>query len=95
MYPVVEQQAPSTPLKTTVALDGKEVHREVDTGVSFSLISETTFKALWDAETAPPLQQTEVKLRAYTGRKVYVLGSIMVTAETMQVSESLPPTPGG
>ena len=26
MYPVIEQQASSTPLKTTVALEGKELH---------------------------------------------------------------------
>ena len=82
MYPVVEQQSPSTPPKTTVALEGKELHIEVDTGASLSLISETTFKALWDTNDTPPLQQTEVKLRTYTGQEICVLGSITVTAET-------------
>ena len=63
---------------------------EVDTGASLSLISETTFKTLWDADTAPPLQQTEVKLRTYTGQEICVLGSIMVTAETKGQQARLP-----
>lgn len=72
MYPVVKQRAPSTPLKTTVALEGKEIHMEVDTDAFLSLISETTFKDLWDADTAPLLQQTEVKLWTYTLEKKFV-----------------------
>ena len=89
MYPVVEQQAPSTPLKTTEALKGKELHLEVDTGASYSSISETTIKALWDADDALPLRQTEVKLRTYTGQ-IHVLGSITVTAETPGQQACLP-----
>ena len=63
---------------------------EVDTGASYSLISETTVKALWDANDAPPLRQTEVKLRTYTGQKIRVLGSITVTAETPGQQARLP-----
>ena len=80
MYSVVNQKAPSTPLKTTVALERKELHMVVDTGSSLSLISETTFKALRDADTTFPLQQTEVKLWTYTRQEICVLGFIMVTA---------------
>ena len=63
---------------------------EVDTGASLSQISETTFKVLWDADTALPLQQSEVKLQTYTGQEICVLGSIMVTAETQGQQACLP-----
>jgi hypothetical protein len=49
---------------------------EVDTGVSLSLISETTYKKLWEANALPELQQTTVKLRFYTGEEIGVLGCI-------------------
>ena len=90
LYPVVDQDAPSTPLKTAVTLDGKVLDMEVDTGASLSLISEATFKSLWNASAAPALQESAVKLRTYTGEEIAVLGSILVTAGTNDQEARLP-----
>ena len=94
MYLVVDQAAPSTPLKAAVNLEGKVLDMEVDIGASLSLISETTFKSLWDASAAPALQESTVRLRTYTGEEITVLGSIQVTART-KWSTSSSATSGG
>ena len=51
---------------------------ELDTGASYSLISEQMYKATWP-EGAPSLEQSTVKLHTYTGEQVVVVGSITVT----------------
>ena len=80
MYSMVQQQGPSSLLKATVTLDEKVLDMEVDIGVSLSLISESTFKSLWTASSAPTLQKMEIKLHTYTGEEIEVLGSVAVTA---------------
>lgn len=80
MYSMVQQQGPSSLLKATVTLDEKVLDMEVDTGVSLSLISESTFKSLWTSSSAPTLQEMEVKLCTYTGEEIEVVGSVAVTA---------------
>ena len=46
LYPVIQQQSASAPLRSMVKLDEKELSMEVDTGASLSLMSETTYKKL-------------------------------------------------
>ena len=87
---MVDQAAPSTPLKAAVTLEGKVLDMEVDTGASLSLISEATFKSLWDASAAPALQESTVKLRTYTEEEIAVLGCILVTAGTNGQQARLP-----
>ena len=84
LYPVVQQQASSTPLQSTVMVDGKELSVEVDTGASLSLISEMTYKKLWKSDALPELQQTAVKLRTYTGEEIGVLGCINVEVQSKE-----------
>ena len=90
LYPVVQQQSSSTPLQSTVKLDGKELSMEVDTGASLSLISETTYKKLWESSALPELQPTTVKLRTYTGEEIGVLGCINVKVQTHGQEAQLP-----
>ena len=90
LYPVVQQQSSSTPLRSTVKLDGKELSMEVDTGASLSLISKTTYKKLWESDTLPELQQTAVKLRTYTGEEIRVLGCINVKVQSKEQEAHLP-----
>ena len=52
----------------------------VDTGPSFSLISEATYRKLWLTQQAPTLKQSSVRLTTYTGEPVPILGAIDVTA---------------
>ena len=63
---------------------------EVDTGASLSLISETTYKKLWESDTLPELQQTTVKLRTYTGEEMRVLGCINVRVQSKEQEAQLP-----
>ena len=73
-----------------VKLDGKELSMEVDTGASLSLMSETTYKKLWESDTLPELQQTAVKLRTYTGEEIRVLGCINVKVQSKEQEAHLP-----
>ena len=90
LYPVVQQQSASAPLRSMVKLDGKELSMEVDTGASLSLMSETTYKKLWESDTLPDLQQTAVKLRTYTGEEIGVLGCINVKVQSKEQEAHLP-----
>ena len=68
------------PIIVAVSLNGTETEMEVDTGASFSLISEATYRKLWRSQQAPALKQSSVRLTTYTGEPVPILGAIDVTA---------------
>ena len=69
------------PMLVTVQLNQVPLEMEVDTGATASLISEATLKSLWPEGNSPPLQESVVKLRTYTGEKLEVLGSLKVTVQ--------------
>ena len=46
---------------------------ELDTGVAISVMMEKTYKTVWNAENAPPIQPTNMKLHMYTGDSIPVL----------------------
>ena len=76
LYPVIQQKSSFLPLRSTLEVDGKELTMEVDTGAALSIISEATYKKLWESDTPPELQQTSVRLHTYTGEEMSVLGCI-------------------
>ena len=51
---------------------------EVDTGASFSVISEDTYNTLWSKVDKPPLSTCSTHLKTYTGEPIKVMGSIAV-----------------
>ena len=51
------------------------VHMELDTGASVSLVSEETWRRQFHEI---PLQETDVRLRIYTGESITVLGQALV-----------------
>ena len=53
---------------------------KVDTGASLSLISEATYRNMWQSNP-PQLQPTEKVLSTYTGESLEVLGSLSVLVE--------------
>ena len=63
------------PLYTTVSVDKQQLTMEVDTGASFSVISRKTYQKLFSFK---PLQQSNVKLKTYSGEPLPVHGSITV-----------------
>ena len=90
LYLVVQQQSASAPLQSMVKIDGKELSMELDTGASLSLMSETTYKKLWESDTLPELEQTAVKLRTCTGEEIGVLGCINVKVQSNEQEAHLP-----
>ena len=65
------------PIQVNLTVNEKPLTMELDTGASYSLISEETYKATWSE--GPSLQQSGIKLHTYTGEQVVVVGSITVT----------------
>lgn len=96
LYAVVTKSAASS-LHTTVLIDNRPLDMEVDTGAAFSLISEMTLNKLWDSDTAPPLQPSELPLplRTYAEELIQVLVSSMVTVIDNQQEAKLHLLVGG
>ena len=86
LFPV--KDAKSSPLQTTVKLDGHSVTMEIDTGASVSLISEATFRKIWGPQP-PHLQASTVTLHGYGGEQIPVVGSLNVTVQHCQQTEEL------
>ena len=53
---------------------------ELDTGVSLSIISSTTYKAITQQSTSSSLEKSAIFLKTYTGETIKVLGTTSVNA---------------
>ena len=63
---------------------------ELDTGAAVSVLSEATYKAVWNVENLPPLQPSQVHLHMYTGDTIPVLGMMHVSVQHNQQARQLP-----
>ena len=63
------------PFRVSLMLDKLTVSMEIDTGATYSLVSETTYQELWPDRG---LDKSIVKLCTYSGEALEVLGSIPV-----------------
>jgi hypothetical protein len=70
----------TTPYKVNISINGTSIDMEIDTGASLSVISEATYVDLHSEGKVPPLGNTDVILRTYTGEEVKPKGSLEVTA---------------
>ena len=77
------------PIMTMVTANGVELKMEVDTGTSVSIISEYTYNKLW-THNMPPLQETTLKLRTYTGETLQIHGAITVDVTYNAQTDILP-----
>ena len=66
------------PLMVTVELNNSSLRMEIDTGAAVSIISETTYTGLWPKNARPPLLQSTVLLRTYTGETLPIKGQVKV-----------------
>ena len=66
------------PLVVSVKLNGVDHEIELDTRASISIISEATYNKLWLQEKAPAIQESQVKLKTYSGEQLSVKGIIKV-----------------
>jgi len=78
------------PLLVTVSINNASLEMEVDTGASVSIISEETYNHLWSQADAPPLQESSVKLKTYSGEQIHVKGSTTVTVIYKEETKQLP-----
>ena len=76
IYEVTTRSNPSEP-PITMEIGGASLEMELDTGATFSLISEVTYNRLWGKQP-PPLKPTQLKLRTYTGEPLKACGEVTV-----------------
>lgn len=77
------------PLMVKVALDGRDVEMELDTGAALSVCSDSVFKQLWPS-SGPVIEPCAVKLKTYSGEALSVRGKAMVRVEYGGHSTRLP-----
>ena len=75
-------------MTVSVMINGVPCDMDVDTGATISLVSESTFRTLW-RKRPPVLEQSNVRLRTYTGEILCVLGVATVVVEYAEQREEL------
>ena len=75
MFTVVDSQKRCKELIMPVLIDGKSVDLELDTGASVTIIPNHVWSGVFAAKS---LQQTDVKLKSYSGHEIPVLGEAKV-----------------
>ena len=77
------------PLVVSVKLNDVDLEMEVDNGASISIISEATYNRLWSKGQAPVIQESQLKLKTYSGEQLSVKGVIEVKVQYKNQSEQL------
>ena len=75
MFTVVDSQGRCKELIVPMLINGKSVDMELDTGASVTIIPNNVWT---DVLAAKSLQQTDVKLRSYSGHEIPVVGEAKV-----------------
>lgn len=78
------------PIQRSVIINGTEVHFEVDTGCSVTVLSHKQYVQLRDLAVMPKLETCPIRLKTYTGEKLRVEGMVRVTVTHRNVSKMLP-----
>ena len=74
-FTVSDSRAKCKEFIVPVAIDGKTVDMELDTGASVTIIP----KSIWtDVLASKPVERTDVKLRSYSGHEIPVIGEAKV-----------------
>ena len=79
----------SEPIRVTLSLNRAKTVMEVDTGASVSIVSEATYRALWQEGVRPPLRSSPAKIQTYTGGKIAVVGEVPVTVQYEEQTKDL------
>ena len=80
---------PVKPLVVSVKVNNKDLEMELDTGASVSIISEVTYNHLWLQGQTPTLQESQVKLKMYSGKQVAVKDMVHVKVQYKEQTERL------
>ena len=62
-----------------MSLNGVEVIMAVDTDAAVSILNESTYNQLFEANGKLDLMPSDIKLKSYTGHQIEVLASCLVT----------------
>ena len=73
-----------------MTVNQKPLAMELDTGASYSLISEQTYQSIWRKKDGLMLQKSSVRLHTYMGEQVEVVGDITVSAYCDNQTVELP-----
>ena len=65
-------------MRVELTVNGATLPMVLDTGDSFSLIRENTYRNTWLAKKRPPLQPSDAHLYTYSDELIRVLGTISV-----------------
>ena len=76
----------SNPIMVALWLNGQKLDMEVDTGVSFSVISETTRQRIFSNE---PLHPSDLVLKTYTDESMEVRGTLNMRGKYRDQKEKL------
>lgn len=74
------------PFNVELSLNGAPLSMQVDTGASATNISNSTYSTLW--EVPPPLSESTVTLKTYTGEVIPVLGTLKTLVSYKQQSHN-------
>ena len=77
------------PLVVSVKLNSVDLEMELDTRASISVIGEATYNGLWLKGKAPAIQESQVKLKTYSGEQLSVKGVIKVEVQYKDQCEQL------
>ena len=75
------------PYKSKCEINGTPIDLEIDTGASFTLVSEQTFRERWPTTQ---LSTSDITLRSYTGESIPVLGCVDVNVKCGNQVATLP-----
>ena len=78
------------PYTVTVQIDRKDLTMEIDSGATFSIISNNTYETLWPKASGPKMSDTNIPLKTYTRETIKVLGSIDVDFTHNGQTKNLP-----
>ena len=77
LYNMSDRKCESPAIKLDIMMNNTKIIVEVDTGVSATLINESTFHQIWHK---PDVSKADLP-RTYTGEKVPLLGTVKTTSK--------------
>ena len=69
------------PYIVSLSLNDAPLKMEVVTGGTRTIMSEKTYRILWKGKKRPELSPTKVRLRTYSNRQLFVLGTLRINVK--------------
>ena len=84
-----ERKPRIAPYAVDMAIHGKQVTMEIDTGAAVTIISENAFRQVKTGSRKMELKPTNARIRTYTGERISVLGEADLPVEYDHVTQTL------